>query len=126
LQWARGLPVFAIHFGQTPYGFIGRFQAFDGQGKTQAALAKELFDAYCKNKQTQRRMAEVLVGLFEESGSFAQAKELMGYLKDLEVWEPSFATRIRAAARGNSQVSHSFGVPERVERLAKKWSKTSR
>jgi hypothetical protein len=71
-------------------------------------------------------MAEVLVGLFEESGSFAQAKELMGYLEDLEVWEPSFATRIRAAARGNSQVSHSFGVPERVERLAKKWSKTSR
>jgi hypothetical protein len=46
-------------------------------------------------------MAEVLIGLFEESGSFAQAKDRIGYLEDLEVWEPSFATRIRAAAEGN-------------------------
>ena len=29
----RGLPVFAVRFGQDPYGFIGRFQAFSGTGK---------------------------------------------------------------------------------------------
>ena len=122
----RGLPVFAVHLGQTPYGFIGRFQAFDGQGKTPPTLAKELFDAYRKNKQTQRRMAEVLVGLFEESGSFAQTKQLMDYLEELEVWDRSFATRIRAAVRGNGQVRQAFGVPDRVERLAKEWGNTRR
>src|SRR4029077_15913647 len=59
----HGVPAFAVRFGQDPYGFIGRFQAFNGNGKTPAALARELFDAYRKNKQTQRRMSEVLVGL---------------------------------------------------------------
>jgi nucleoside 2-deoxyribosyltransferase len=121
----RGVPAFAVRFDQDPYGFIGRFQAFNGNGKTAAVLARELFDAYRKNKQTQRRMSEVLVGLFEESGSFADAKVRIGYLEDLELWEPSFSTRIRSAAKTNSQVIGSWGVPERVAALVKKWAKSA-
>lgn len=120
----RGVPVLAVRFDQDPYGFIGRFQAFNGNQKTAAVLARELFDAYCKNKQTQRRMGEVLVGLFEESNTFAEAKARIGYLEDLEIWEPSFSARIRSAARTNSQVSGSWGVPERVTTLVKKWAKS--
>ena len=120
----HGVPVFAVRFGQDPYGFIGRFQAFNGNRKTAAALALELFDAYRKNKQTQRRMSEVLVGLFEQSGSFAEAKARIAYLEDLAVWEPSFSARVRSAAKSNSQVSGSWGVPERVTALVKKWAKS--
>jgi len=69
-------------------------------------------------------MSEVLVGLFEESISFAEAKARIGYLEDVEVWEPSFSTRIRFAAQTNSQVSGSWGVPERVAALVKKWEKS--
>lgn len=118
----RGLPVFAIRCGQDPYGFIGRFQGFNGANKTASALAKELFEAYRKNKQTQKRMAEVLVSLFEESGSFAFAKARIGYLEELEFWDPSFVHRIEAAAHSNSQIEGSWGVPERVQKLAKKWA----
>jgi hypothetical protein len=118
----RAIPVFSVRYEQDPYGFIGRFQAFNGNGKAATALARELFDVYRKNKQTQKRMSEVVVGLFEESGSFAEAKELMGYLEELEVWEPSFSTRIRSAVKSNSQVSGSWGVSDRVEKLVKKWA----
>lgn len=118
----RGLPVFAVRCGHDPYGFIGRFQGFNGTNKTANALAKELFEAYRKNKQTQKRMAEVLVSLFEESGSFALAKARIGYLEDLEVWDSSFVHRIEAAAHSNSQIGGSWGVPERVQQLAKKWA----
>lgn len=117
----RGLPVFAVRYGQDPYGFIGRFQAFSGQGKPAKDLAREIFDTYRKNKQSQKRMAEVLVGLFEESGTFAEAKVRISYLEELEVWEASFVPRIEAAADNNSQVAGSWGVPERVAKLAKKW-----
>jgi hypothetical protein len=110
-----------VRLGETPYGFIGRFQAFNGHGKTARDLARELFDSFRTNKQTQRRMSEALVALFVGSGSFADAKAHVGYLEQLEVWDPSFSARIRAAAQSNSQISGSFGVPVRVERLAKKW-----
>lgn len=118
----RGLPVFAIRFGQNPYGFIGRFQAFTGGSKSAKELAEELFVAYRKNKQTQRRMAEVLVSLFEDSTSFKTAKERIGYLEAMEVWDKSFAHRIEAALESNSQISGSWGVPARVQGLANKWT----
>jgi TIR domain len=119
----RGVPVFAIRLGQDPYGFLGRFQAFHGNGKNASTIAKELFDAFRKGKQTQKRMSEVLVGLFEESGSFAEAKERIGYLEEVTTWDGSYVSRIRAAVKNNSQVSGSWGIPERVKALAKKWAK---
>jgi hypothetical protein len=120
----RGVPAFAIRLGETPYGFIGRFQAFNGTGKSAVDLARELFDSYRKNKQTQKKMGEVVVGLFENSWSFAAAKQHMDYLEELEIWEPSFSSRIRAASQSNSQVSGAWGVPQRVEALVKKWVKS--
>jgi TIR domain len=121
----RGVPAFAVRFGETPYGFIGRFQAFNGNSKAAPVLARELFDASRKNKETQSRMGEVLVGLFATSRSFADAKTRLGYLEDLTVWEASFSTRIRSAADSNSQIQDSWGVPQRVEALVQKWAKSA-
>lgn len=120
----RGVPTVAVHLGQVPYGFIGRFQAFNSNGKTVNILARELFDAFRRNKQTRYRMGQVIVGLFEQSNSFAEAKTRIGYLEELDAWEPSFSIRIRSAVKGNSQVSGSWGVPARVEALIQKWAKS--
>ncbi len=117
----RGLPVFAVRFGQDPYGFIGRFQAFSGQGKPASIVARELFDSYRTNKQTRRRMTEALVCLFEDSNSFADARARIGYLEELEFGDAGLASRIEAVVATNSQISQSFKVPGRVEALAKKW-----
>lgn len=67
-------------------------------------------------------MSEILMKLFEQSGSFVEAKERIGYLEELDDWEPSFATRILSAVKSNNQIASSWGVPGRVDNLAKKWS----
>ena len=118
----RGVPVFSVRFGEDPYGFIGRFQAFQGEGKSAAQLARELFEAYRKNKETQAKMAEILIGLLEESSSFAGAKTNMDYLEELEVWDRSFSARLQAAIKNNSQVEGAWGVPDRIRRLVTKWA----
>lgn len=122
----RAVPVFAVRLGQDPYGFIGRFQAFNGNGKSAEVLASEIFDGYRRNKQSQRRMMEVLLGLFEQSGSFAEAKTRIGYLESLESWDQSFSARLRTAVLGNSQISNAWSVPERAETLIKKWASTGK
>jgi hypothetical protein len=121
----RGIPAFSVKLGQDPYGFIGRFQAFDGNSKSAKILARELFDAYRKNKQTRQKMGEVLVRLFEQSGSYAEAKERITYLEELKFWKQTYSTRISSAADMNSQISGSWGVPGRVEVLVKKWKSAS-
>jgi len=117
----RRVPAFAVRLGETPYGFIGRFQAFSGNGKLPSDLAREIFDAFRKNKQTQRKMSEAIVALFEDSYSFAEAAKRMGFLDALEVWDQSFPARLRAAVQSNNQVSGSWGIPQRVEKLIAKW-----
>lgn len=117
----RGIPSFSVRFDQDPYGFVGRFQAFNGAKKSPEDLAKEIFDKLRTHKQTERRMAEIVVARFEHSHSFQNAKSNMRLLEELGTWKPSFSDRIREAVASNSQVSHSWGVPERVEALCKKW-----
>lgn len=118
----RAVPVFSVRLGETPYGFIGRFQAFNAIKEEPWELAEELFESYRKNKQTKRRMAEVLVTLFEQSGSFAEAKERIGYLEGIDDFDSIFGKRILSAAESNGQINGSWGVHARVEKLAKKWS----
>lgn len=121
LALGRGAVAFAVRFGEIPYGFIGRFQAFNGNGKPVSSLARELYNAFRRHEQTRERMSEVMVALFENSRSYAHAKELIGHLEELEDWKPSYARRIRDAASSNSQISGSYGVEDRVERLARRW-----
>ena len=113
----RNLPAFAVRLGETPYGFIGRFQAFNGLGKTAQEVAKDLFDAYRQNPLTKSAMALVCVSLFEASDSFDQAKARIRYLEELDIWEESFSERITTAMKVNSQISGSYGVPARVKAL---------
>ncbi|HKW17999.1 MAG TPA: toll/interleukin-1 receptor domain-containing protein [Terriglobales bacterium] len=117
----RQVPTFSVRLGETPYGFISKFQAFNGNGKAPVTVAGEIFDSFRKNKQTQQKMADVTVSMFEGAWSFGDAKRVMGYLEQLEIWEPSFSGRIETAATLNDQVEGSFGVPDRIKRLVKKW-----
>lgn len=113
----KGAITLAVRFGVDPYGFIGRFQAFNGTGKSADAIARELFDALRRNKESAAKMADVLVTLFERSTSYAVAKERIGYLEDLEEWQPAFSARLESAVKNNGQISDSWGVPERVAAL---------
>jgi hypothetical protein len=117
----RGMPAFAVRLGETPYGFIGRFQAFNGKHLEAPELAEELFDAYRTNKQTKDKMAEVIIRLFENSSTFAEAKTRIAYVEQLDIWRPSFSVRINLAVTNNDQVEGSWGVPERVKKLVIKW-----
>jgi hypothetical protein len=66
-------------------------------------------------------MSGILVDLFVNSGSFSTAKIRVGYLERLSVWDPSYSARIAKAVKENDQIKYSWGVPEQVNALLKKW-----
>lgn len=118
----RGIPVFSVRLGHDPYGFIGRFQGFNGNGKSAEQLALELFNTYRSHKQTREQLARGVIATFEASDSFAEAKRIVGLVEALEYWGPDFSVRIQKAAENNGQIQSSWGVPERVEALVAKWA----
>lgn len=118
----RGVPTFAVRFDQTPYGFIGRFQAFNGNGAQPQEMARQIFDALRVHKQTERKMAEVLVARFERSSSFQAAKDNLQLLQDLTYWTQGFSDRVQKAVETNSQVADAWGVPRGVDDLVARWA----
>lgn len=118
----RGVLAVAIRLGEDPYGFISKLQAFQGQDKSEKELAREIFNALLNNKQTRRRMTHALLSRFEISYSFANAKDNMSLLEEINYWESQFEERIRKAVESNSQIKESFGVPGRSRSLIKKWT----
>jgi hypothetical protein len=119
----RHVPVFAVRLGEDPYGFIGKFQAFNGIGKEPQHIGSELFEAYISHKLTREKMAPILVSLFEKSTSYATAKRRIELLEKLAVWDDSFNGRLEKAIESNSQISGSWGTPDRVKALIYNWKK---
>jgi hypothetical protein len=117
----RDTPVFTVRLGQTPYGFVGRFQAFQGIDKRPELIANELFHAYRKHSKTKSQMRESLLRKFEKSRSYASATENVGFLEEMDRWEDEYYSRILSALKNNDQISNAFGVKDRVLALAKKW-----
>ena len=118
----RGLPVLSIQFDHLPYGFIGRFQAFNGSDKSSEVLAKEVFDTLLVEERTRDKLAEALITQFESSNSFKEAKLNINLLEELSTWTQSYSDRIESAMQTNWQVSGSYGVPGKVKSLVSRWS----
>jgi TIR domain-containing protein len=113
----RKILIITVRFEEDPYGFIGRFQALNGNGKESRLLASEIFDILRKHKQTHRRAAEALVARMEQSDSFAEARDNIALLEKVTYWDKSFNGRLEAAIESNGQISGAWGVPDRIKRL---------
>jgi TIR domain len=110
----RDAPVFTVRLGQTPYGFVGRFQAFQGIDKQPDQVASELFQAYRKHPKTKMLMRESLLRRFEKSRSYAWATESVGHLEEIDTWQDEYRERILDALKTNGQISGAYGVKDRV------------
>lgn len=111
----RGIMIATVRLGTDPYGFIGRFQALDGHGKTAEALARELFGVLRRHRLTRRAVAQGVVERFCQSNSYQAAKKNIGLLEEVTHWDASLSNRARTAVKENDQVHDAWRVPERLE-----------
>jgi hypothetical protein len=115
LVLGRDLLIIPVRMGEDPYGFIGKFQAISYTDIP--TLAETIFNSLNKNKKTNKKLADSLMYKFENSDSFADAKYNIELIEKLEYWDKKLIRRLKNAKENNSQISHSFGVPERIKSL---------
>jgi hypothetical protein len=113
----RALLIVSVRYGEDPCGFIGRYQGLQGLGRSATEVAAELVDIFVSNKQTSARMAEALVAFFSSSDTFREAKVRMALLDKIPVWNSGLLERLRASLQSNDQISHAYGVPDRVQMI---------
>lgn len=113
----RRVLIIPVRMGIDPYGFIARYQALQGTGKTTEQLAKGLFDILCEHDLTSTTMSRAIVNQFEESGSFADAKRNAALLRSVRQWTPELLRRVDEAIERNGQIESAWGVPTTVRAL---------
>jgi hypothetical protein len=111
----RDLLIIPVRMGQDPYGFIGKFQAIAFNDIN--SLAEDIFLTLQKNKKTNHKMATSIIYKFENSESFESAKSNISLVEESTYWDRILLQRIQNAIENNSQIKHSFGVPEKVKQI---------
>jgi hypothetical protein len=117
----RNLPAFAVMVGEEPYGFINRFQAFNGNRKAPEALAHEIVEAFLDHPPMAAAISEGLVSALENCRTYKEAMERMGRLETIVVWDPAYARRLRDAVKSNLTIAKAYHVPGRIEELIKRF-----
>lgn len=118
LALGRDLLIIPVRMGQDPYGFIGKFQAITVTDYT--VLTEDIFNSLLRNKKTSKKMAFAVMFKFENSDSFAEAKTNLNFVDKIEYWDKKLIRKLKSAEDNNSQISHSFGVPERLKSIIQK------
>lgn len=119
----RGVLVVPVMVDADPYGFIGKYQGLKGTGKKAEQIASGLEKILIKHPKSSPRMTEILVGQFENSDTFQEAKMNMSILRKLDHIPELLIKRILTASASNDQIKSSFGVPARAKALAAKHRK---
>jgi hypothetical protein len=122
IGWAlgAGMYVLPVRRGADPYGFLGQIQGIQGMGKSVPQVASEVFLTLLREPLTKPALVEALVAAFEQSPSYASARENMRLLEQVSSISEQFLRRIETAAATNDQVSESFGIKDRIEALRRK------
>ena len=114
----RQLPILAVRQGLDPYGFIGKYQALQGAGKTATQLAKEIFDLFLPMPVIGPKITGALVNNLINSKSFDESKRLVGLIAQSKYVTSKHTSAMNEAIKDNGQISHSWGVPEQIKQLA--------
>lgn len=113
----KGVLVIPVRLGFDPYGFLGKIQGASGNLDASDSLASGVVDLLFKNHTTAGTMREALIVGLEKSSSFAASKAIAGKLEALKHFTTEQLARMEAAIQSNDQVTNSFGVRERIQRI---------
>ena len=119
----RGLLVVPIRVGLDPYGFIGKYQGFQGAERNANDVAKRLVDILVGHELTRDVLSRTMARKLADASSFQEAKDALTYLERFDVLDKKSLNFIDKSIERNGQVKGAYGVPERIKRLLQKFEK---
>lgn len=117
----RSVPILSIRFGLDPYGFIGKYQGLQGSGKSFEQISKNILQILLYNESSQQKMVHGLVHSFIKSETYSESKEKIGLIEEAPYLSAEQLQLLEDSISENNQVKRSYGVPESIRALKKKF-----
>lgn len=117
----RGIPIVPLNAGLAPYGFIGKYQALQVEGRQPTDVSREIVELLAEKPQIAFKISSALVERLTQSSSWAESKELMSLIEKCDQFSPDVLDKLRVASKNNLQVSKAWGVPQRIKGVIEKF-----
>jgi hypothetical protein len=113
--------IIPVRLGLDPYGFIGRYQGYQGWDKKSPEIANAIFDILSRHNLTARKIATCLVSLLEKAWTWENARLYMGLIEKLPSLDKALVDRLSKAATSNIKVAEAHGVPAKIAGLVERY-----
>jgi hypothetical protein len=102
----RGKLILPVRVGADPHGFVGKWQAIQGQGLDPHRLAKRVVEIVQAHPLSRQRYAEAMIERFCNAGSYDDARKTYRTITNIpkELWTPELAQQVRAAITTNGEL----------------------
>ena len=110
----RDILIIPIKKGMDPYGFIGKYQGFQGSGKKVSEVAKGIFNIIIKNSKTKNKMISALTEqlLFSRSKPIAEKK--ISLIEKIDEVPLKYLEKIQENATNNEVIRKSDNLIDRL------------
>ncbi len=103
----RGVLVIPLRKGLDPYGFIGKIQGIQGEGKTVRQVSEFIFQALASNPATKNKMASTLVDQVVSANDIDVGIRFIGHLQKIETLPQTYFEILRDNLPNNQILAHS-------------------
>lgn len=103
----RDVLLIPIRNGMDPYGFIGKYQGLQGNGKTIGHVAQSLFEIVANHSKTKDTMASALVNQVVLTAEPSIAVKKLGFLRKVETLPVKHLEKIRDDSKSNAVLMES-------------------
>jgi len=120
----RGVPVVAVRYGLDPYGFLAKYQAYSGLGKSPRVIARAVVDLLMSvedRNSTAWRLTRALIQRLARSDSIIDAERVTARLEQVTVYNKWLADLLRETVEASPQLCETVGVSERIAKLIAKF-----
>ena len=112
--------IIPIQYGIVPYGFIGKYQAIQGQGKTVGGVALSIYNAIIVNQKTRDKMLNILTVLISISTKIDLAEKRLKILSKANNIPEDILTAMAERIRENIILTKSDIFMKELKELLQK------
>ena len=113
----RNVLVIPVRKGMDPYGFFGKYQGFQGEGKTISEVAYAIYRILISNEKTREKMISAIVDLFLFSKNETEADKNLLLIEEVNELPKRYAEQIFDNALNNESITNSKSIKNRINEI---------
>lgn len=115
----RDVLVIPVRKGLDPYGFIAKYQGYQGESRTLGEVAQAIFQILSANPKTKGRLADVLVTLLLSAKTLEEVRHWLGLLQSVDGLPERHAERVQANAPDSQLIMENDDLRAAINRFLK-------